>query len=223
MAQIIPEGWQALGVTGAAQREIETLAQLAAVLPDAYTVYHGVHWTRVNQGHAFVGEIDFVIVNPAGNLLLIEQKSGFLSETPEGLAKQYDKNEKLVQAQMARSLDSLRKRLYQYCTAERPTLDSLLYCPDYLVKQPGSAGIDPERIVDASKREHLARIIRSLLPEDTSPSKLADEVHRFLRDELRLVADVATWLGRRARSTRASRGAWPNGHAASNASRSGCA
>ena len=55
MAHIIPEGWQALEATGAAQREIETLALLAAGLSDAYTVYHGVHWTRVNQGHALVG------------------------------------------------------------------------------------------------------------------------------------------------------------------------
>ncbi len=48
----------------------------AAVGPDAYTVYHGAHWTRINQGHALVGEIDFAIVNPVGNLLLVEQKSG---------------------------------------------------------------------------------------------------------------------------------------------------
>lgn len=195
MAHIIPEGWQALEATGAAQREIETLAQLAAQLPDAYTVYHGVHWTRVNQGHALVGEIDFAIVNPAGNLLLIEQKSGFLAETPEGLAKQYEKKEKLVPAQMARSVDALRARLNKYCTADKPALDSLLYCPDYQVKQPGSAGIDPARIVDASRRDHLARIVRSLLPEDAPASTLADEVHRFLRDELRLVPDVATVAG----------------------------
>ena len=107
MAHIIPEGWQALEATGAAQREIETLALLAAGLSDAYTVYHGVHWTRVNQGHALVGEIDFAIVNPAGDLLLIEQKSGFLSETADGLAKQYDKQEKLVSAQMNRSAEAL--------------------------------------------------------------------------------------------------------------------
>jgi hypothetical protein len=40
MAHIIPEGWQALEATGAAQREIETLAKHAAALPDVYTVYH---------------------------------------------------------------------------------------------------------------------------------------------------------------------------------------
>jgi hypothetical protein len=195
MAHIIPEGWQALEATGAAQREIETLAQLAAALSDAYTVYHGVHWTRVSQGHALVGEIDFAIVNPAGNLLLIEQKSGFLTETPDGLAKQYDKKEKHVPAQMARSVEALRNRLNKYCTGDKPTLDSLLFCPDYQVKQPGTAGIDPARIVDASKRDHLAHIIRSLLPEDAPTSKVAEEVHRFLRNELRLVADVATVAG----------------------------
>jgi hypothetical protein len=54
---------------------------------------------RVNQSHALVGEIDFAIVNPAGNLLLIEQKSGFLGETPEGLVRQYDKTEKRVPEQ----------------------------------------------------------------------------------------------------------------------------
>jgi len=195
MANIIPEGWQALPVTGAEQREIETLAQLAEGLPDVYTVYHGVHWTRVNQGHALVGEIDFAIVNPAGNLLLIEQKSGYLSETAEGLAKQYDKKEKLVSAQMTRSVEALRNRLHKYCTSDKPLLDSLLYCPDYTVKQPGTAGIDPARIVDAGKREHLVHIIRTLLPEDESASPVAEEVHRFLRNELRLVADVSAMAG----------------------------
>ena len=195
MAHIIPENWQALPVTGAEQREIETLALLATGLPDTYTVYHGVHWTRVNQSHALVGEIDFAIVNPAGNLLLIEQKSGFLSETSEGLAKQYDKKEKLVPAQMTRSVESLRTRLHKYCPADKPLLDSLLYCPDYTVKQPGTAGIDPARIVDAGKREHLVHIIRTLLPEDTPATSVADEVHRFLRNELRLVPDVATVIG----------------------------
>ncbi|MFZ3043190.1 MAG: ATP-dependent helicase [Thiobacillus sp.] len=195
MAHIIPAGWQALPATGAEQREIETLALLAGGLPDAYTVYHGVHWTRVSQGHALVGEIDFAIVNPAGNLLLIEQKSGYLSETPEGLSKQYDKKEKRVPAQMARSAEALRKRLNKYCAGEKPTLDSLLYCPDYSVRQPGTAGIDPARIVDASRREHLIHTIRSLLPEHDPARPLAAEIHRFLRGELRLVPDVATVIG----------------------------
>lgn len=195
MAHIVPPGWQALAATGAAQREIETLATLAAALPDAYTVFHGVHWTRLQQGHAVVGEIDFVVVNPAGDLLLIEQKSGFLAETDAGLAKQYDKAEKLIAAQMARSAEGLRTRLFAYCTQGRPQLESLFYCPDYTVKQPGSAGIPPERIVDARRRAHLPAFITQLLPQDAPAQPLAAEVQRFLRDELRLVADVATMAG----------------------------
>jgi hypothetical protein len=195
MAHIIPEGWQALPATGAEQREIETLAHLAAGLPDAYTIYHGVHWTRVNQGHALVGEIDFAIVNPAGNLLLIEQKSGYLSETPEGLAKQYNKQEKRVPAQMARSVEALRARLNAFCHDDKPLLESLLYCPDYTVRQPGTAGIDPARIIDASRREQLVHTIRTLLPERDPARPLAAEIHRFLRNELRLVPDVSTVVG----------------------------
>jgi hypothetical protein len=53
MAKIIPDGWRELAVTGGAQREIETLAMLAAGLPDSYRVYHAVHWTNVGSGKGF--------------------------------------------------------------------------------------------------------------------------------------------------------------------------
>ena len=78
MARIIPDGWRELSASGAAQREIETLALLAAGLPADYTVYHAVHWTGIDGRYAIYGEIDFAVVNLAGDLLLIEQKSGFL-------------------------------------------------------------------------------------------------------------------------------------------------
>ena len=50
MAHIHPPGWRELAVTGAAQREIETLAQLEQALSDDYTLFHGVHWTNVEKG-----------------------------------------------------------------------------------------------------------------------------------------------------------------------------
>jgi hypothetical protein len=96
MARIIPDGWRELSVTGAAQREIETLAVLADGLPDDYTVYHAVHWTGIDGHFAIYGEIDFAVVNLAGDLLLIEQKCGFLDETAAGLVKQYPGKSKSV-------------------------------------------------------------------------------------------------------------------------------
>jgi hypothetical protein len=99
MAIIHPEGWRELKASGAAQREIETLALLAYGLPADYTVYHGVHWTRVAEGSfAIAGEIDFAIVGPTGKLLLVEQKSGFLAETPQGLAKRAGKRDERAAA-----------------------------------------------------------------------------------------------------------------------------
>lgn len=188
MARVHPDGWRELKATGSAAREIETLEVLAAGLPDAYTVYHGVHWSRIRDGHAYVGEIDFVLVNRAGDLLLIEQKSGLLEETAEGLVKRHGNGEKRVAVQLARNAEALRRRLDPAC-GERPNLDSLLYCPDYRVRSPGSAGIDPGRIVDASRRGQLVSLIQAILPAGEARPAAA-KVHRFLRDELDLVPDV---------------------------------
>ena len=73
MARVIPSDWRTLEATGSAAREIETLGLLERGLPDALTVFHGVHWTRIQQGFAVIGEIDFVVLGPAGRGLLIEQ------------------------------------------------------------------------------------------------------------------------------------------------------
>jgi hypothetical protein len=72
MAKAYPDGWRTLAATGAAARELQTLGELADGLPDGYTIYHGVHWTRVERNNfAIVGEIDFAIVGPTGKLLLL--------------------------------------------------------------------------------------------------------------------------------------------------------
>ncbi len=195
MARVIPDGWRELEVTGAAGREIETLRILAEGLPEAYTVYHGVHWSQVEGRHAVFGEIDFAIVNRAGDLLLVEQKSGFLDETPEGLVKRYPGRSKSVPVQMARNRDGLLSRLHQRPGSLGVHVDGMLYCPDYKVREPGGAGLAPERIVDADGRGRLSSAIRDILPEGTAGPR-ADAVHRFLRDLIRLEPDVSALMGR---------------------------
>ena len=195
MAKVVPEGWRELSATGAAQRELETLGMLADGLSDDYTIYHGLHWTRVDKGYALVGEIDFAIVSPAGKMLLIEQKCGFLKETPEGLCKMYSGKEKSVPFQIGRSMDGLHKRLGKSCPDAQFHLDSLLYCPDYAVIDPGSAGIDPARIVDAPRRDKLVSVVGNILPIGETPHPAIDKLHRFLSDELNLVPDVQAIAG----------------------------
>ena len=195
MAIIYPDGWKELEATGAAAREIETLTLLANTLPDEYRVYHGVHWTRVQQGYQIWGDIDFAILSPSGKLLLVEQKSGFLTETPDGLVKTYSNKTKPVSFQMGRTLDGLRTRLNQYCKDTKVHIETLLYCPDYTIKNIGSAGIDPSRIVDASRREHLPHIIQSILPLDVPASPIANQVDLFLSDILSLVPNASAFVG----------------------------
>jgi hypothetical protein len=195
MAQIVPTGWHQLEPTGAAAREIETLGQLEAGLPPAYRIYHGVHWTRVEHGCAIFGEIDFAVVAPSGRLLLIEQKSGFLEETADGLVKRYAHSEKRVAAQLARNVDGLRNRFARAYPGEPLRVEYLLYCPDYTVKNPAVAGIDPERIVDARRRADLIPLVRCLAPEADGASSLAEKLHRFLEETLELVPEIGAVAG----------------------------
>jgi len=199
MASIVPDGWREYAVTGAAAREIETLAALADALPDAYTVYHAVHWTRLEQGYSVYGEIDFVIVNQVGALLLIEQKSGFLEEGADGLVKRYAEKTKSVPLQMARSIAAMQNKLRARPGCRDVHLDYLLYCPDYQIKQMQTAGISPERIVDARRRDKLAAILGQVLPPGDPALANPDsvrQVHRFLRDIVQLETDVSALIGR---------------------------
>ncbi|WP_414439497.1 ATP-binding domain-containing protein [Burkholderia sp. 22PA0106] len=195
MARIIPDDWQSLAATGAAQRERDTLAMLEHALPAAYIVYHGVHWTRPDHHFSVFGEADFVVVSPSGRVLLVEQKAGFLRETPKGLAKVYMKTERNVAIQLAHMQETLHRRLTAAFGAGEYGVDALLYCPDHTVANPAIAGLPPERIVDASRRDQLAAVIASLLPEDEPPFASAAKIHHFLSDELSLAPDTSALVG----------------------------
>ena len=151
MARIVPDDWKNLEATGAAVRELETLSLLEK-LPDDYTVYHGVHWTRINEGFSVFGEADFVVVAPSGRVLIIEQKAGFLRETGPGLVKVYLQKERNVAIQLARTLENLHRRFTAAFGAGTYRIEELLYCPDYTVKDASIAGVPAARIVDASRK-----------------------------------------------------------------------
>ena len=194
MAKIVPSGWRELKATGAAERELETLAVLAEGLPEDFTVYHGVHWTRIAHGFSIFGELDFAVVSPSGRLLVIEQKSGFLQETADGLVKAYGRESKSVPAQIDRSVQAVQSRYSRAHGGDKVHVDYLLYCPDYKVRDAAIAGIDPSRIVDATRREHLVRIIQSLLPQEEALAQLKN-VHRFLTNALELVPEIGAIAG----------------------------
>lgn len=194
MARIVPDGWETMEADGPLRREFETLAVLAAGLPDDYTVYHAVHWTNVERAHAIYGEIDFVVVNRAGHLMLIEQKCGFLMESRDGLAKNYGGKVKSVPAQMGRTADGMRAKLGKALGDQPFLIEHLLFCPDHHVRSPVTAGLSPHRIVDAARRESLCDVIQQILPTGEE-SPLRARVDRFLRDVIQLETDVSALVG----------------------------
>ena len=195
MAKIVPDGWRDLDAGGAAAREIETLGTLERALGEAYTVYHAIHWSTVEQGRSIYGEISFAIVNRAGSVLLIEQVGGLLEEAEGGLVRRHPGRRLEVAAGVARSLQVLRRKLALRCEGVPIVLEYLLYCPDYQVRSRESAGIAADRIVDAGLRSQLPRLIGQVLGEGEAAPQ-ADAVHGFLRDMIQLEADVGALMGR---------------------------
>ena len=195
MARIVPDDWKHLATTGAASRERETLALLETALSDAYTVYHGVHWTRLNQGFSVFGEADFVIVSPSGRVMIVEQRTGFLRETPKGLVKVHMQTERNVAIALARTIEGMHRRFTAAFGANTYSVEELLYCPDHVVKDAAIAGVNPARIVDATRKDKLAAIIREALPADEPRLPCAAKIHHFLADELALTPDASALVG----------------------------
>lgn len=193
MAKIYPSDVEAARLSGESTDELETLLALRDGLPDDYLIYHSVHWSAVRPRYTDFGEIDFVIVNKAGHVLVIEQKNGPLVETPQGLEKHYyGQKKKLVYTQIQRNLGNLRTK-FQKTNPQNPPLDVdyLIYCPDHRVVDGTSAGIDRARTVDASAKVNLASRIEQLLATEKDDNEiLRRQLHDFLLSGFRIAPDV---------------------------------
>jgi len=172
--------------------ERSTLLTLRDGLTGDYSVYHSVHWSKANPRSTTFGEIDFVVVNKEGSILVIEQKNGPLEETPQGLEKSYGLKRKLVDSQIQRNIGSLRDKYSKQHRGEPGLrIDYIIYCPDYRVVDVNGAGIDMSRTVDALAKESLAKRIEKLLGKgaDKAP-ELTQELQNFLLSSFRIAPDV---------------------------------
>ena len=90
MARLIPSDFDpATSADGTHGAEARTLVRLRDGLSDRFTVYHGVHWARADHAGSVYGEIDFIIANPFGRLLAIEQKDAQIIATGTDLFARY--------------------------------------------------------------------------------------------------------------------------------------
>ena len=143
MAKIYPSDLPGLNTSGIKSAELDMLRKLQVELPADYSVFHSVHWSRADEKNTEYGEIDFIIMNNTGKVLVIEQKNGTLDETSDGLVKSYGLTKKVVGAQIQRNISSIRDKFNkQRQRPQRLNIDYLIYCPDYKVININSAGND---------------------------------------------------------------------------------
>ena len=112
MARVVPSDYRRLAQAGCHEPELDTLDLLRRRLPADYTVFHSVDWTAERRGRIAFGEADFVVVNRAGEGLVIEQKNGPMKEGGGGLWKQYrDGSSSDPFFQVRRSVDAMKEKV----------------------------------------------------------------------------------------------------------------
>ena len=192
VARVFPSDLSKLALAGASQPELSTLALLNKRLSDDFTVFHGVHWSREYAKWTHFGEVDFVVINRSGDVLLIEQKNGALVDGDDGLVKQYEDGDKNVNHQIRRSVDKVHQKFrWQHGGKGKLKLDYLIYCPDHRVVKVNSAALDMSRIVDSGAKDGLPTRIQSVLGASTdSTDGWTDTVRAFFHQTLDLVPDI---------------------------------
>ncbi|MCF8211960.1 MAG: ATP-dependent helicase [Rhodoferax sp.] len=173
--------------------ELDLLQTLERGLSGAFALFHSVDWSRGDGAHELHGEIDIVVVNQAGDVLLMEVKAGKLDFLPEGIFKTYGSQTKNVTAQVGLQYGALRDRLND---AKLPVhLSHLLVLPDLAV-QSETVQWPRERIVDSVDVVNIVSRVTRLLGPGVHQADRLERVLRFFENRFRVEPDVSALAGR---------------------------
>lgn len=196
MATVFPQDW--LHSPYLHDGEKSTVGWLAQTLPDDYTVWAGVEWaSRAQNGAPVYGEIDFIVVGPSGDLVMIEQKNGAVYVDDAGeLRKSYGNKEKAVGRQLRQSFSAFLKHWEAAwgLRADKPYVNSLIYLPDHTVERIASLQLDRIQLVDARHARNLPDIVMQLLADRPVDDARRARTLEFLEGQLSLAFDVGAAL-----------------------------
>lgn len=173
--------------------ELEILQTLERGLSDAYTLFHSVDWSRGIGSQEQHGEIDIVVVNQSGDVLLIEVKSGDVDFTPEGIFKTYRGQVKNITRQAGLQYGALKTRLED--AALTVHLSHLLVLP-HLKVQSETAQWPRERIVDSEDMGSIVTRISQALGPGLPNAANHPRVIAFFENKFQVVPDVSALAGR---------------------------
>ena len=192
-------------LTAGEAAELTLLRDLADRLSDAYVLFHGIDWSTGRGAREHHGEVDLVVMNQAGDLVLLEVKAGAVDAGPEGVFKVYAGERKDVAAQLRHQYNGFRSRL-QGCGLGDVKLQTLLVMPDQRVSGEGITW-PRERIVDADEIEGLAARLQADLGPGVPAPERAVRVAAFLENRFAVTLDVSALATRaQAASTRLAEG-----------------
>lgn len=188
MARLIPQGISVDDVQNIA--EWPTLEALRDGLPADWVLVHGCHWTLPTRRRLMQGEIDFVVISPAGAIALVEQKNGPVELLGGELRKAYGDGEKSVSQQMARNRDAFMRKLQRGRVPAPTGCISVGYFPDARIKDVQDIALDDCCLVDQARAERLPRVLEQLIGAgDPAAEKVASLV-AFLEGTLNLVPSL---------------------------------
>jgi hypothetical protein len=194
MARIHPSFPLQAPIHQGAYRERDILRLLEQGLDDRFDVFHNLPWSGMQGEQQSFGEYDFVIVSPGGQLLILEIKSGDVTESDNGLTKQYGRQgPKDIGHQMRRMHSSLLQRI-DNGDLPQVHVGAMLVLPDHKI-QSASVSYPPERVVDASQIEQICLRISASFPTHSLADDQRQRVLDFLANRFEVQPDVATHIG----------------------------
>ncbi len=193
MAKVHPSMPFGAALSAGEAAELDVVRRLASGLPDAFTVFHSVEWSSGSGDAERHGEVDVIVANQAGDLLLLEVKSGGAEFRPDGIFKRYGRQTKDVTAQVRQQYAALRARLHQAGLSVR--LHHMLVLPDLQV-QSQTVQWPRERIVDCDDLETLVPRVTEQLGAGNPGGAVLPRVLAFLDNQFRVAPDVSAMSGR---------------------------
>ncbi|MEQ9107033.1 MAG: ATP-binding domain-containing protein [Limnobacter sp.] len=190
-ATVYPSDTSELALDGAQARERDVLLQLQAQLPDNYTIYHGIHWSRIEHGLTVTGRIQFLVLGPSGIVYCILMKTGLMKVDQGRVVKQLgEQRQDVFNALAEQGALLVQKFKKQHQGTLR--IEPVFYCPDFTVPDATGLTVNAERVVDARHKDELAALIQTIdITADLFSSHSNPKaIHSFLCNELNLVPEV---------------------------------
>ena len=156
---------------------MELLRTLESGLPGSCNLFHGVDWSKGTAELEQHGEIDIVVVNQGGDVLLMEVKSGSVDFRPDGIFKRYGAQTKDVKSQVQRQFGALLARLRD-AGLIGVKLHHLLVLPDVRVESE-TVQWPRERIVDSADIDQVVLRVMQVLGPGAADGRTLERLHSY--------------------------------------------